>query len=188
MNSIKPNDLNIRKLTPKECITGFDCGDEDLNEFIKEDALNQMDAKINVTYLCKYRGHVAAFFTLSADSIKTVNISEEDKRFLEHKGITYNYLPALKLCQLAVTQKYKSNHIGTYLVEKVIRQALDLSENIGLRYITVDAYIKTHKFYTENEELDFNIWPNMEYKIRRWNQSSEKDKNATIPLYMDIHV
>jgi hypothetical protein len=39
MNSIKPNDLNIRKLTPEECITGFDCGDEDLNEFIKEYAL-----------------------------------------------------------------------------------------------------------------------------------------------------
>jgi hypothetical protein len=42
-------------MTPDDDIGYFDCEDEDLNEFIREDALNQMNAKISVTYLCQYK-------------------------------------------------------------------------------------------------------------------------------------
>ncbi|OPY24046.1 MAG: hypothetical protein A4E26_00564 [Methanobacterium sp. PtaU1.Bin097] len=55
MKAINLSDIDIHKMTPDDDIGYFDCEDEDLNEFIREDALNQMNAKISVTYLCQYK-------------------------------------------------------------------------------------------------------------------------------------
>lgn len=185
--NFSPEDLTYEKLKGSHDLSAFKCEINDLNEFLGEKALQQMVGKINVTYLTFLGSDLVAYFTLSTDAIKIVNILPEDKKLLESKGIPYSSLPALKLCRLAVDNRYKRMGIGTYLVEKVIKQALKLSEDVGLRYITVDAYIKTHKFYIENDNLDFTIWPEIAYKIRRWNESENKDETATVPVYMDIH-
>lgn len=99
MGSINLSDLDIRKISPNDDASSFDCGDEDLNEFIRDDALKQMNAKINVTYLCRYKRQVVAFFTLSADSIK-INI--DDLQSFKDKDIPYKEFPAVKIGRLAV--------------------------------------------------------------------------------------
>lgn len=38
-------------LTSEHNLSDFDCGDEELNKFLKDDALNQQNAKLNVTKL-----------------------------------------------------------------------------------------------------------------------------------------
>lgn len=48
----------------------FDCGNDELNEFLLEDYNEHIDSKTCVIYLCKYEENFVGFFSLSADSIK----------------------------------------------------------------------------------------------------------------------
>lgn len=48
----------------------FDCGDDDLNEFLLVDSFINIDNSLSKIYLCLYEKEVVAFFSLSADSIK----------------------------------------------------------------------------------------------------------------------
>lgn len=61
METINSSDLEIFKVKPYDDLSSFECGNEDLNEFIKLDALKQMNANLNVTYLCRYQGEIVAF-------------------------------------------------------------------------------------------------------------------------------
>jgi len=99
------DDLVIEKITPSDDLSGFNCGDEDLNEFLKKDSLEQMAKQLNVTYLCKYNNKIIAFFTLSSDSIK---INRDDKHIV---GINYSEYPALKLGRLGVDKRGSSEEV-----------------------------------------------------------------------------
>lgn len=184
--SVNVDRLVIEKLED-HFIADFSSDIEDLTEFLCENSRVQMDARINVTYVATYEEVVVAYFTLSADSIRLKDVSEEGKKLLENKGIRYPSLPALKLCRLAVQKEYTHNRIGTYLVEKIIRQAQDLSGKIGLRFITVDAYLGSYCFYRDN--FQFKLFPKQKYedKIGVYSSNPHKfEETETIPLYLDI--
>lgn len=142
-----------------------------------------MDVRINVTYVVHYNGIVLAYFTLSADSIHLKDIGEQGKKLPEDKGMRYHSLPALKLCRLAVQKEYTNNGIGTYLIEKLIRQAQDLSSKIGLRFITVGAYLGSFSFYMD--KFQFKHFPKQKYeiKIKDYLSSPQRfEETETIPL------
>ncbi len=42
--------MKLVKLTPDKELTGFDCGDEDLNNFLVEDAKGFLDKRIATSY------------------------------------------------------------------------------------------------------------------------------------------
>ncbi len=46
----------------------FDCGDDDLNEFLLVDSIDNLDNSLCIIFLCIYDDVVVAFFSLSADS------------------------------------------------------------------------------------------------------------------------
>jgi len=167
MSSIALSDLDIQKITPKDDLRSFDCGDEDLNEFIMDDALNQMNAKINVTYLCRYDGHVVAFFTLSADSIK---INTSDLEGFQDKDIPYREFPAIKIGRLAVCNPYQGKTVATNLILLIVGLAFNLSEHIGIRYVSVDAYLNSVGFYKKNYFTEF----------------IHDGRRKTIQMYLDI--
>ena len=45
------NEYHYEKLTKDHDLSKFSCGVQDLDEFLKEDALIQQEKKLNVTYL-----------------------------------------------------------------------------------------------------------------------------------------
>lgn len=97
-------------------------------------------------------------------------------------GINYENVPALKLCRLAVDEKYKGNRIGPELVELTIANAKELSEKIGLRFITVDAYFKNKWLY---DKYLFKIFPKEVSKLVRYERKPRPDQ--TISMYLDFH-
>jgi GNAT superfamily N-acetyltransferase len=167
MGSINLSDLDIRKISPDDNVSSFDCGDEDLNEFIRDDALKQLNAKINVTYLCRYKRQVVAFFTLSADSIK---IYIDDLQGFKDKDIPYKEFPAVKIGRLAVCNPYQSKGVGTNLILLIIGRAFELSDHLGIRYISVDAYKDSVSFY----------------KRKYFTEFIHDDETRTVQMYLDI--
>ena len=59
----------LRRLTPTTVVTQFDCGDADLNEFLLKDAPPSTAQLMTVTYLVMDGTDVAAFFSLSNDTL-----------------------------------------------------------------------------------------------------------------------
>ena len=51
-------ELDIVKLSVGFDLSIFDCGDNDLNSFLKEDALPCQNASLAMTYLCLYKNQV----------------------------------------------------------------------------------------------------------------------------------
>lgn len=182
MSQIEFNDLVIEKLEDHHDISCFECGNPDLNEFLIEKSRDQMNNKVNVTYLCKYDSYLVAFFTWCADSIMLKKIIDKDKEYLEELGINYETLPALKLCRLAVDKQYHGNRIGPELVELVISTALELSKTIGLRFITVDAYCNARWLY---DKYLFEMFPKEERKLVKYKRNPRPEH--TISMYLDIH-
>ncbi len=142
----------------------FDCGDDDLNEFLLKDSLINIDNSLSKIYLCLYENNVVAFLSLSADSIK-IN---------EKLEVEYRTYPAIKIGRLAVHKDFQRMHIGSILIDWVVGFCLELRKDIGIRFISVDAYNqeKTISFYNGN------LFEALQPK-------KNKNKN-NMPMYRDL--
>lgn len=142
----------------------FDCGDEDLNGFLLEDYVLNIDNSVSKIYLCLYDDNVIGFFSLSADAIK-IN---------EKLEIEYPAYPAVKIGRLAVHRDYQHMRIGSILIDWIVGFCLELRKDIGIRFLSVDAYNQEGilSFYKKN--LFEALQPN-------------KNKNRiNMPMYRDL--
>lgn len=154
--------LRIRKLKPSETISSFDCGDEDLNSFILEEATFYRKALLAVTYVVENdeTNKVLAYFSLANDKVSLSDFESktEFNRFRKHHFVNEKRLrsyPAGKLCRLAVDNTAKSLHIGSYLI-RFIKSYFIADNKTGCRFLTVDAYADAIPFYLKNGFIPLN--------------------------------
>jgi len=128
-----------------DSVKEFDCGDNDLNEFLTDDALKYMKQNLATTYLCNHTKHgLLAYFSISADSIE---ISEKEKEIFREYDKALREYPAIKIGRLAVQKEYKRNGIGERIIEIVLGYALEMNNRLAVRYVSVDAYPESAGFY-----------------------------------------
>ena len=123
----------------------FDCGDEDLNDFIHNDALKHLYEDLAVTYLCVIDEIVLGFVSISNASIK---ISKKDKKEMEYK---YPEFPSVRVGRLAIDKKYEGKGIGSYIIDWVFGKCEDMGYEVGIRFVSVDAYKDVVGFYKKNK-------------------------------------
>ena len=102
------DDVDIASLSKIYNLSDFDCGDIDLNEFLKIDSFRYHQRKLASTMLVIYEDKIAGFFALCADAIKLVECEKErcdisDKPLQEY--------PAVKIVRLAVDKKYQGKFV-----------------------------------------------------------------------------
>jgi hypothetical protein len=79
--SILFSDIDFQKLTEGHDLSSFSCGDTDLDDFIKNDALQYQNDLMAVTYLGLWQGKVVCYFSLANGvsmhrmSVSSVNIA-----------------------------------------------------------------------------------------------------------------
>lgn len=82
---------SVRRLNIGDVITSFDCNDEDLNDFILNEANLYRETLLSVTYVVedKKSKEVLAYFSLSNDkiSISDFDSSTEFNRFRKQKFV-----------------------------------------------------------------------------------------------------
>lgn len=154
--------LRVRKLSPAEHIDSFDCGDEDLNSFIQEEAPLYRKALLAVTYVVEDNesGKVLAYFSLANDKVSLSDFESktEFNRFRKHRFVNEKRLksyPAGKLCRLAVDNTAKNLHIGSNLI-RFIKRYFITDNKTGCRFLTVDAYAEAIPFYRKNGFIPLN--------------------------------
>ncbi|MDO8554265.1 MAG: GNAT family N-acetyltransferase [Candidatus Micrarchaeota archaeon] len=139
------NKLDIVKLSAGFDLLAFDCGDSDLNSFLKDDALLYQNGALAITYLCLHKNQIVGYFSLSSDSIR-LDLGEKEA-MSEPKQRLGEY-PAVKIGRLAVHKNFAKLGIGTFLVKVAMGKiASSILKEIGCRFVTVDAYEKAIDFY-----------------------------------------
>lgn len=145
--------LQLRRLGESDVVTGFDCGDNDLNDFITTDAPLYYRVRIATSYVLEdgENGDVIGYFSLAHDRISLTDFPSNSaynrfrKRFFA-QGKLFKSYPALKICRLATDKKYHGEGIGAMLVNTIIGSYRN-DNKAGCRFITVDAYADALPFY-----------------------------------------
>ena len=171
-------EYEIRKLGLNDCVDQFDCGDEDLNDFIINDAPLYRKTLLAMTYVLEHKdtNRVVAYFSVANDriSIKDFPTNTDFNRFRKHKFVNEKRLksyPSIKLCRLGIDKSIQGQQIGTFLIDFV--STLFVTDNkSGCRFLTVDAYAHAIPFYLKN---DFTFL------------SSEDENQRTRLMYFDLN-
>ena len=145
--------LQIRRLGENDVVTQFDCGDEDLNDFILTDAPLYYRVRLATSYVLEdseTKG-VVGYFSLAHDRISLADFPSNSayNRFRKQffaQGKMFKSYPALKICRLATDSRYRGEGIGAMLVNMIIASYRNDSK-AGCRFITVDAYADALDFY-----------------------------------------
>lgn len=175
-NIILENDLSFLPLSNQNLPIEFDCGDNDLEEFLFKDAFHYEKNLVARTFIVDYKGEKIAYFSLAADAIplKTKEKMRLFKAKHEDPIKQHKHFPALKIARLAVCKSYKRKGVGKIVVESVVGLALQVSQRVGLRFVSVDSYPERAKdFYPK---LGFE--PNKEIT----------DKNDLVSMRRDLLV
>ncbi|HDS63003.1 MAG TPA: N-acetyltransferase, partial [Methanofollis liminatans] len=124
MNTKIPFDnLSFSLLNEDTDVSSFQSGEPDLTEFLIEDALDNQAARLSVTRIVSYGGHIVGFFTLTNDCIIRKGISDEDGE----GWYPYPHYPALKIARLATHQEYEGQGIGRAMLLKTVAIVMRLS-------------------------------------------------------------
>lgn len=153
---------SVHRMDEQDKVAAFDCGDEDLNGFILNDAPLYRKEKLAVTYTVLEKAtdnRVVAFFSLSNDRISISDFDNKTKynrfsrRFNNHKRL--KSYPAAKIGRLAVHSSAKGMNIGSTLLG-FIKRYFTADNKTGCRFITVDAYAAAIPFYLRNGFVPLN--------------------------------
>ena len=108
--------FTFRQIETDTEIMSFDCGDDDLNDFLVSDAKNYLRAMMALTYLLEDNDEskTVAYYSLLNDKIV---FDPDDKHFwnklnrkISNKKRRKEY-PAVKIGRLAVSKDYAGNQI-----------------------------------------------------------------------------
>lgn len=143
-------DCRIERLTADTSISSFDCGHQDLNDFLREDAKLHIVQLMATTFLVRSKadGTLVAYFSLSNDSMRYDEAAFKSRREWNKirkkvpQAKRYRTMPAVKIGRLAVCNQLQRSGIGTDLMN-YIKFWFTTDNKTGCRFIVVDAHNST---------------------------------------------
>ena len=152
---MKPSELNfeVKRVEEGLCIKSFDCGDEDLNDFILNDASLYYKSRLATSYILENQetGEIIGYFSIAHDRISLTDFPSNSaynrfrKQFFTH-GKMFKSYPAIKICRLATNTNYHAQGIGSMIINMII-SSYQRDNKAGCRFVTVDAYADALPFY-----------------------------------------
>lgn len=169
--------ISYRRLDEQDIIKSFDCGDEDLNDFIINDAPLYYKARISTSYVLEDQvsRDIIGYFSLAHDRISLTDFPSNSSynRFRKQffaRGKMFKSYPAVKICRLATGLNYRGEGIGSMIVNMIIA-SYQQDNKAGCRFVTVDAYASALPFY---------------YSLGFLPLSKEDENSDTRLLYFDL--
>ncbi len=171
--------LDIFRLKSDETVKTFDCGDDDLNDFILNESFAYRKALLAVSYVVVDKAEtdkVIGYFSLANDRVSLSDFENKTefnrfrkKRFVNEKRL--KSYPAAKICRLGVDLSMKGQSLGSFLLD-FIKSYFVVDNKTGCRFLTVDAYADALPFYLKNGFVPLN---------------NEDENSATRLLYFDLN-
>ncbi len=151
--------MRLKTLAPEYEIGEFDCGDEDLNDFLLYDAKPCMELNIANTFILEDDGRIVAYFCLLNDKISRTEITSSRWKKIKArfpKSKQFRSYPCVKIGRFAVASTYRGQNIGSKLMDLLKNSLIKSNSFSAFRYITVDAYLSAIPFYEKNGFIQLN--------------------------------
>jgi GNAT superfamily N-acetyltransferase len=149
---------SIEKLRREHVLESFDCGKEELNDFIKRRAWNNQQANSAQTYVLARDLVVSGYYSLAAGAVTHEAATERVK-----KGLARHPIPVILLARLAVDRSLQGRGVGPALLKDALLRAAGAADTIGARAVLVHAKDNAAKgFY---EHFDFEPSPSDPYHL-----------------------
>lgn len=136
----------------------FDCGDEDLNDFLLNSSKKYQSELLATTYVIENAKETIAYFSIFNDSLRVQDIQSSKnsiKNFLRsiipHGKRHLDNYPAIKIGRLGVSIHQQGQKIGTKIINTIINFAIRQNSLCGCKFIIVDAYKASLNFYVNNQ-------------------------------------
>ena len=145
-------EFDIIRLSPSAPTTPFDCGNQDINDFLAEDARDYQDGLLAVTYLVVNKTHqdILSYFCLLND--KLAYLPGDDKKGwnkLNRKVSNHKRMksyPAVKIGRLGTQKALSGQGIARDVID-YIKLLFTQGNRTGCRFLTVDAHHDAVGFY-----------------------------------------
>ncbi|WAC05339.1 MAG: hypothetical protein OS112_01535 [Methanoregula sp.] len=160
-------DLVFKPLDATDDVSSFHSTEQELDDFLTEDALNNQANRLSATFLAFWNDDVVGYFTLINDSIVAEAVHESDRE----PTWEYRKYPAIKIARMARHRDFDGYGIGTSMLLRIFIIVLHVSQFTGCRIITVDSKPGAAGWY---QKKGFTL-------------AQMKPREDTVPLYMDFH-
>lgn len=117
--------------------TAFDCGESELNTYLQKFANQHAKHRLSRTYVMvstESPNNILGFYTLSTGSITHGSLPPEWRKKLP----TYP-IPVARIGRLAVDKTWQGTGLGEQLLRDALWRCVNLSKEIGLFSVLVDA-------------------------------------------------
>jgi GNAT superfamily N-acetyltransferase len=127
----------IEALTKTHDRSGFACGVEALDRYLKQQARQDADKHVAAPFVLVAPPGVAVlgYYTLSASVVSVTDIAADLAKSLPR----YPQLPVTLLGRLAVDQRLKGQGMGEFLLLDALRRSLSHAGDVAAMAVVVDA-------------------------------------------------
>jgi GNAT superfamily N-acetyltransferase len=115
-------------------VSGFECGQTALNEYLRKHALANQQNRSGRTFVVTRNVTVVGYYTLAAGSVEPGTAPSRVT-----KGLGRYPVPIILLARLAVDQKEKGKGLGHALLKDALLRARQTSDLVGCRAVLVHA-------------------------------------------------
>jgi predicted GNAT family N-acyltransferase len=147
MVSIDFDKVWFKKLEMTDDLAAFHCSEEDdsgCDDFIRNinEAKQYQKERHGITYLFFYEETMVGYATLAMSSISAERLEQGEEE------VRLRFYPCLLIGRLAVHNGWRHKDVGTYIAEWATGLALELSSQIGCRYVVLEAKESKIGFYS----------------------------------------
>jgi GNAT superfamily N-acetyltransferase len=152
----------IELLENKHNRNDFDCGKELLNNYLKNQAGQDIKRKLSACFVFaeKETNCIQGYYTLSNNSIPLSSFPESIRKKLPQ---SYNSIPATLLGRLAIDKNWQGKGLGKILLLDALKRSYIISQEIGSYAVVVDPIDREAELFYE--KYDFIKLPDSEKMI-----------------------
>lgn len=132
----------IEKLSSLHDLQGFDCGQEDLNHWLRKFALQNQATNSSQTYVGSSGVDVVGFYSLAVGQLEHESAPERLR-----KGIARQPIPVMLLARLGVHKDWQKQGVGRALLRDAVLRTLQAAQIAGIRALLVHAKDEQAKTY-----------------------------------------
>jgi GNAT superfamily N-acetyltransferase len=132
------------KLRPDHDLSGFECGEPSLDDWLPKRALQNEESGASRTYLVCAGQQVAGYYALAVGAVAHANAPGRVRRNMPDP------VPVMVIGRLAVHKDYQGKRIGPGLLRDAVLRTLQASYIAGIRAILVHAISeRARQFYED---------------------------------------
>jgi GNAT superfamily N-acetyltransferase len=171
-------------------IAEFNCGNDDLNDFFHNDALNYSSELLGKSYcfISEKDNSIACCFTICNDALYVRPLPNSSKRTVR-KNLPFSKYhkkyPAVLIGRMGVSEKFQHLRLGSQILDFVKFWFLDKENKTGCRFLTVDAYYPAIAFYEKN---GFQFLYKNEKDEKEQNGFSAEEQLRTRSMFFDLGI